>query len=128
MKLRGRRHTPGEKRLMEQIAGVFKTKKDELGARKAASDLGVCLSSFYKYVNGDDLPRIEVLRDAAERWSVRWEGIDPSEFLRLRRIRSPEQLVFSFLKDLRAENVEVARIGPRDGSTLEVTLRISFPG
>lgn len=113
---------------MEQVAGVFKRKKDELGAKKAASELGVCLSSFYKYVSGDDLPRMEVLRDAANQWSVRWEGIDPSEILRLRRIRSAEQLVFSFLKDLRAENVEVSRVGPRDGGTLEVTFRISFPG
>ena len=69
----------------------------------------------------------EVLRDAQEKWGINWKLIDPAEILRTQKMRSPEQIVFSFLKALREEDVEVARIRPEGQSLLSVTLKIRFP-
>jgi hypothetical protein len=130
MKKRGRRHTPGEEHLMEQVAKVFTAKKDqEGGARKAASDLGISLASFYKYAAGQDLPRMEVLRDAQEKWKgVKWDLIDVSQITKKKKITSPEQYVLSFLQEVRTQDVEIAKIGPKGERVLQVLLNIRFPG
>lgn len=127
MKTRGRKHTPGEKELLQQVAEVFTKKKQELGAKGAAKELNISVASFYNYAAGTDLPRMEVLRDAQEKWGVKWTRVDPSEVLRTRKVRSPEQYVLSFLDALREEDVEVAKIGPEGTNALKVTLRIRFP-
>lgn len=130
MKKRGRRHTPGEEHLMEQVAKVFTAKKDrEGGARKAASDLGISLASFYKYAAGQDLPRMEVLRDAQEKWKgVKWDLIDVSQITKKKKITSPEQYVLSFLQEVRTQDVEIAKIGPKGERVLQVLLNIRIPG
>ena len=126
MKTRGRRHTPGEQQLMQQVAEVFTKKKQELGAKGAAKVLNVCVASFYKYCAGKDLPRMEVLRDAQEKWRIEWKLVNPSEVLRARKLRSPEQYVLSFIDALREDNVEVTKIGPAGKTDLKVTLKIRF--
>jgi hypothetical protein len=130
MKRRGRRHTHGEEHLMEQVAKVFTAKKEqEGGARKAASDLGISLASFYKYAAGQDLPRMEVLRDAQQKWKgVKWDLIDVSQITKKKNITSPEQYVLSFLQEVRTEDVEIAKIGPKGERVLQVLLNIRFPG
>jgi predicted transcriptional regulator len=127
---RGRKRTPGEKQLMLQVAKVFSAKLEEKGgARKVAKDLGVSLASVYNYASGGDLPRMEVLRDAQEKWAgVKWELIDVSQITRKKKITSPEQYVLSFLQEVRTEDVEVAKIGPRGERILQVLLNIRFPG
>ena len=127
MKTRGRKHSPGEKRLMHQVAEEFGKKKEELGARKAAKELSVCLASFYNYVAGTDLPRMEVLEEAREKWGIKWDLIDPAEILRKKKVGSTEQFVFSFIDAVRKEDVEVSRIGPEGTTVLEVRFRIRFP-
>jgi hypothetical protein len=127
LKTRGRKHTPGEKQLLQQVAEVFTKKKQELGAKRAAKELSICVASFYNYAAGIDLPRMEVLRDAQVKWGVKWELVDPSEVLRTREVHSPEQYVLSFLDALREEDVEVAKIGPEGKNALKVTLKIRFP-
>ena len=50
---------------------------------------------------------------------------------RLRRkkeISSPEQYVLSFLQEVRTEDVEIAKIGPKGERILQVLLNIRFPG
>jgi hypothetical protein len=130
LKKRGPRHTPGETHLMAQVAKVFSAKLAEKGgAKKAAKDLGISLASFYKYAAGSDLPRMEVLRDAQSLWKeVKWDLIDVSEITTRKKIASPEQYVLSFLQEVREENVEIARIGPKGERTLQVLLNIRFPG
>jgi len=127
LKTRGRKHSPGEKRLMHQVAEEFGKKKEELGARKAAKELSVCLASFYNYVAGTDLPRMEVLEEAREKWGIKWDLIDPAEILRKKKVGSTEQFVFSFIDAVRKEDVEVSRIGPEGTTVLEVRFRIRFP-
>jgi hypothetical protein len=126
----GRKHSPGEKHLMAQVAKVFTAKKKEKGgAKKAAKELGISLASFYKYAAGQDLPRMEVLRDAHEKWKgVEWDLIDVSQITTNREIASPEQFVLSFLQEVREEHVEIARIGPKGDRVLQVLLNIRFPG
>jgi len=126
LKKRGRKHSFAEKCRMAQVADEFKKKKNELGAKKAARQLNVSLASFYNYVAGTDLPRMEVLRDAEEKWGIKWKLIDPSEFLQTRKVRSIEQLAFSFIEAVREEDVEVAEVGPEGKSVLQVTLKIRF--
>lgn len=130
MKKRGRRHTPGEEHLMLQVAKVFSAKLEEKGgAKKAAKELGISLASFYKYASGGDLPRMEVLRDAQEKWAgVKWDLIDVSQITKKKKIASPEQYVLSFLQELRTEDVEIAKIGPKGERVLQVLLNIRFPG
>jgi hypothetical protein len=76
---------------------------------------------------GDDLPRVEILRDVQKKWKITWNLIDPSEMLKTKRIVSEKQLVFSFLEALRKENVEITKIGPEgETSVLQVTMKIRF--
>jgi len=130
LKKRGRKHTEGEKQLMAQVARVFSARLGEKdGAKKAAKDLGISLASFYKYASGGDLPRMEVLRDAQEKWAgVKWELIDVSQITKKKKITSPEQYVLSFLQEVRTEDVEIAKIGPKGERILQVLLNIRFPG
>lgn len=129
MKRRGPRHSPGEKHLMAQVARVFTSKKKEKdGAKRAAKELGISLASFYKYAAGDDLPRMEVLRAAQQRWKgVKWDLIDVSQITEKKELSSPEQYVLSFLQEVRTEDVEIARIGPKGERVLQVLLNIRFP-
>jgi hypothetical protein len=126
----GRRHSHGELHLMTQVAKVFSAKKKEKGgARRASKELGICLSSFYKYAAGQDLPRMEVLRDAQQQWKdVKWDLIDVSDITKTKKIASPEQYVLSFLKEVHEKDVEIARIGPKGERVLQVLLNIRFPG
>jgi hypothetical protein len=130
LKKRGRKHSEGEKHLMAQVARVFSARLEEKdGAKKAAKDLGISLASFYKYASGGDLPRMEVLRDVQEKWAgVKWELIDVSQITKKKKIASPEQYVLSFLQEVRTEDVEIAKIGPKGERILQVLLNIRFPG
>ena len=125
MKRRGRKHSPGERDLLAQVSDVFTRKKRDLGAKRAANELNICLASFYNYAAGTDLPRMEVLRDAQLKWNVKWKHLDPSEILRTHRITSAEQLSLP-LHSVRAKDVEVVAIGPRKSNILQVTLNIRF--
>src|SRR5438477_13214818 len=110
MKARGRKHTFAEKQLMERVAKEFSRKKTELGGKRAARELNVSHASFYNYAAGTDLPRMEVLIAAHEKWGIKWPLIDTSELLRTRRIRSPEQLTLAFLAAVREQDVEVVKV------------------
>jgi hypothetical protein len=70
---------------------------------------------------------MEVLKAAQEKWGTKWKLLDPSEIVLSRKADSPEQYVFSFLKDLCARDVEVTKVGPKGESALQVTLKIRFP-
>jgi hypothetical protein len=123
---RGRKHSAATKFLMAQVAREFGKKKDELGARKAATELNVSLASFYNYVNGTDLPRIEVLKEAKEKWKINWQMIDPSQIMLTRNLATAEQLLLPFLHSVREDDVEIVAIGPKRSNILQVTLNIRF--
>jgi hypothetical protein len=110
---------------LAQVSDVFTRKKHELGAKRAARDLDVCLASFYNYAAGTDLPRMEVLRNAQVKWDVKWKYLDPSEILRTYRLKSAEQLSLP-LHSVRPKDVEVIAIGPKKSNVLQVTLNIRF--
>ena len=130
MNKRGRKHTPGEEHLMRQVAKVFSAKLEEKGgAKKVAKDLDISLASVYKYASGGDLPRMEVLRDAQEKWAgVKWDLIDVSQITKKKNITSAEQYVLAFLQEVRTEDVEIAKIGPKGERVLQVLLNIRFSG
>jgi hypothetical protein len=113
---------------MAQVAKVFSAKRDEKGgAKKAAGDLGISLASFYKYAAGDDLPRMEVLRDAQLKWKgVKWDLIDVAEITKKKKIESPEQYVLSFLQEVQEKDVEIVKIGPKGERVLQVLINIHF--
>jgi hypothetical protein len=72
---------------------------------------------------------MEVLRDAQEKWEgVRWDLIDVSQITKKKKITSPEQYVLSFLQEVRTEDVEIGKIGPKGERILQVLLNIRFPG
>jgi predicted DNA-binding transcriptional regulator AlpA len=98
---------------MAQVAKVFKEKRDAKLAKSVSSELGICLASFYKYARGEDLPRPEVLRAAKERWGVEWDLIDVTQIMEKKTVASPEQYVLSFLQEVRNENVQITKIGPK---------------
>jgi hypothetical protein len=124
-KKRGAAHTYAEKRLMKQVADVFAQRKHHPGAKAAAKELDISLASFYKYANGTDLPRMEVLKAAQEKWGITWELLDPSEILKNRKLTSAKQLPLP-LDCIRPEDVEIIRIGPKKSNVLRVTLSIRF--
>ena len=126
MNTRGRKHTFAEKLLLSQVAAEFQKKKNELGARKAAEELRISLASFYNYVAGTDLPRMEVLRDAHEKWGIMWENIDSSQFVRTMRIQSAEQYALPFLDAVQEKDVNVSGIRREGKNVLRVALKIRF--
>jgi hypothetical protein len=131
LKTRGRKRTPGEEHLLAQVERVFKGKKDKGLAKQVAKELKISLASFYQYAAGEDLPRMEVLRDAQEKWGaegVKWDLIDVSQITKKRKIESAEQFVLSFLQEIREKDVEIAKIGPKGARVLQVLLNIRFPG
>jgi hypothetical protein len=125
---KGRKRPADAEFLLEQVARKFAKEKERLkSAKKAADELGVCLSSFYKYLNKENVPDMRVLQAAAEKWHIKWTHLDPSEVLRPRRIETTEQLVFSFLKEMRQEDIEVFKVTPDGTSVLQVVLKIRIP-
>lgn len=125
---------PGRKRpadaelLLSQVKTHFKRKKDELGsAKKAAKQINVCPASFYKYMRGETLPDFEVLRRAHHEWGIKWQYIDTSEVLPIRKVRTAEQAVFSFLRALREDDVEISQVGTEGETVLHIKLKVRFP-
>src|ERR1700726_4412630 len=110
---KGRKRPADAEFLLEQVASKFAKEKERLkSAKKAADELGVCLSSFYKYLKKKNVPDMRVLQAAAEKWHIKWMHLDPSEVLRPRRIETAEQLVFSFLKAMKEDDIEVFQVTP----------------
>ena len=126
MKARGRRHSPGEKLLMKQVSMEFRRKKEDLGAKQAALELGVSLASFYKYVAATDLPRMEILRKAHKKWGIQWRLLDSSQFVSTIRLESPEQRFLPFLDTVQEKDVEVSKIKREGLHTLQIALKIRF--
>lgn len=126
MKRQGSPHTYAEKLLMAQVASEFLKKKKELGAKRAAAVLGVSVPSFYNYVAGTDLPRMEVLRKAHTEWHIDWEHIDSSQFVLTMKIRSPEQYALPFLDAVKEKDVKVAKIQREGKNMLRIALQIRF--
>ena len=126
MKTRGRKHSPGERNLLRQVKSEFTKLRDTVGARKAAKQLRISVPSFYNYANGKDLPRVEVLRDAQEKWGIKWEYLDPSAVLLARKFTSAQQLLLPYIRSVQAEDIEVVGVGAGRDSCLQVTLRIRF--
>jgi hypothetical protein len=124
LRKQGPRHTYAERQLMRQVADEFKKKKEELGAREAARQLGVSLPSFYNYVKGTDLPRNDVLLIAHQEWKVQWEHLDPSAILKTRKVTA-EQLPLS-LTSIRTQDVKIIAIGPKKSNVLSLRVEIRF--
>lgn len=126
---KGRKRPADAELLLKQVAEVFSKKKEELGgARKAARQLGVCLSSFYKYAAGINIPDMDVLRAAKEKWGVRWTYLDPSEVIRPSKVKSAEQLVLAFLSAVRQQDIKILEVTPEGRGILQISLEIRFPG
>jgi hypothetical protein len=104
----------------------FGKKRDKLGAERAARELGVCLASFYNYVNGKTLPDLEVLRNAHVEWGIVWRYMDFSEIMRKQKVESAEQLVLGFLQAVREEDIEIIKVDREGANLLKVALTIRF--
>jgi hypothetical protein len=128
LKRKGRKRPADAELLLKQVASAFSRKKNELGSvKRAAKELQVCVSSFYKYMAGENVPDMDVLRKATDKWGIKWKHLDPSEVLRPLKMRSPEQLVFSFLSAMKEEDIEVVEVSPDGTSVLQVRLKIRIP-
>jgi hypothetical protein len=106
---------------------VFTEKKKKPGAKRAANELGVCLASFYNYADGKNLPRMEVLRAAQEKWKIKWDLLDATAITRKVEVRSPQQYALQFIGSMREKDVEISEIGPEKGGVLRVMLKIHLP-
>ena len=126
MKTRGRKHSAAARFLLSQVSREFRKKKDELGAARAAKLLRVSLPSFYNYVNGNDLPKMEVLRDAQKLWGIKWEMIDPAEILKSRGVATAEQLLLPFIRSVKEDDIEIVEVVTGQDSSLRVILKIQF--
>lgn len=128
MKHRGGRKRPFDAELLlNQVSEVFKAKKEELGIERARKDVNVCRASFYKYMRGENVPDMDVLRAAKEKWKIKWKHLDPSEILRPLKVKTARQLVFSFLSEIEEDDIEIVQVAPEGASVLQVVLKIRFP-
>jgi transcriptional regulator with XRE-family HTH domain len=124
---RGRKRPADAELLLSQVKEEFEKKRGELkSVKKAAEQLGVKPSSFYKYLKGQTVPDMQVLSNATKKWGIKWKYLDPSEIFPKQKVRSPQQFVFAFLDALHEEDVEVVRVGPKKNNILQVTLNIRF--
>ena len=125
---RGRKRPADAECVLDQVQAVFTEKKKEFddSARRVADDLGISVASVYNYIKRKNVPDMNVLKKASERWGTKWRYIDASEILPKLKIHEPQQYVFSFLDALRESDVEIVRIGPKGAKTLQVTLNIRF--
>lgn len=128
MRPRGRKRPADAQFLLEQVAEVFKRKKEERGGvRRAANEVGVCVASFYKYMAGTNVPDMKVLRAAEEKWGVKWKYLDASEVFRAKKVRSAEQLVFSFLSAMQEKDIEIVEVEAVGKSVLRISLNVRIP-
>jgi hypothetical protein len=123
----GRKRPPDAELLLSQVKDEFQKQMEKLGAKEAAKQLDVCPASFYKYAKGETLPDFEVLRRAHEEWGIRWKYIDTSEILPIRKVRTPEQAVLSFLRALDEDSVEISHVGTDGETVLDIKLKVRFP-
>jgi hypothetical protein len=109
--------------------GVYIKEKGKGWGKESSKGAGNQPSFLLQICRGDDLPRMEVLRAAQQKWKgVKWDLIDVSQITEKKELSSPEQYVLSFLQEVRTEDVEIARIGPKGERVLQVLLNIRFPG
>jgi len=125
---KGRKRPADAELLLDQVASEFGKQKERLGsAKRAAQELGVCLASFYKYLNRENIPDMNVLLAAKERWGIEWKHLDPSEVLRTSKPKTAKQLVFSFLDAMREDDIEIVEVTPDSTTVLRVSLKIRIP-
>jgi hypothetical protein len=124
---RGRKRPAAAQFVIEQVKEKFSQKKEELGAKRAAADLDVSLASFYKYISGETVPDVDVLRRAKKEWDIKWPKLmDPSDILPTEKAYTAEQYIFSFLDALQKTDVEIVDIGPKGYRSLQITVKIRF--
>lgn len=136
-------HTTADKRLMSEVSDKFRYEiskrfKGKARVAQAAKGLGVSRASMYNYIGRRDVPGLDVLQTAHEKWGLDFEYGDlklNAEFFRRHKAeRSPSetrqahQYVLPFLEGLREEDIEVIEVSPRKPSSVEVRLRIKFAG
>jgi hypothetical protein len=68
-----------------------------------------------------------VLRAATENWGTKWTYLDPREIIRQKKLKSPEQLVLSFLDSVREDDIEIVEVASEGKGMLQVSLKIRFP-
>lgn len=128
MRRKGRKRPADAELLLEQVASEFSKQKERLGgARQAARELGVCTASFYKYLNRQNVPDMNVLLVAKEKWGIRWKHLDPSEVVRISKPKTAKQLVFSFLDAMREDDIEIVEVTPDSTTVLRISLKIRIP-
>jgi hypothetical protein len=128
LRRKGRKRPADAELLLEQVASEFRKQKERLGSAKlAARELGVCLASFYKYLNRENVPDMNVLLEAKKKWGIEWKHLDPSEVLRPLNVRTAKQLVFSFLEEMTTDDIEIVNVTPEGTSVLRVSLKIRIP-
>lgn len=128
MRKKGRKRPADAELLLEQVASEFRKQMERLGSAKlAARELGVCLASFYKYLNRENVPDMNVLFEAKKKWGIEWKHLDPSEVLRPLNVKTAKQLVFSFLEEMTTDDIEIVNVTPEGASVLRVSLKIRIP-
>ena len=128
MRRKGRKRPADAELLLEQVASEFRKQMERLGSAKlAARELGVCLASFYKYLNRENVPDMNVLFEAKKKWGIEWKHLDPSEVLRPLKAKTAKQLVFSFLEEMTTDDIEIVNVTPEGTSVLRVSLKIRIP-
>lgn len=113
--------------LLNQVSEVFKAKKEALGAKRAAGQLDICVASLYKYIRRENVPDMDVLRAATDKWGIKWKHLDPYEVLSRRKVKTAKQMVFSFLSAMKENDVEIVEVGPDGATVLQIVLKIKIP-
>jgi hypothetical protein len=127
MRLKGRKRPADAELLLSQVSEVFKAKKEALGARRAADQLDICVASLYKYIRRENVPDIDVLRAATDKWGIKWKHLDPYEILSRRKVKTAQQMVFSYLSAMKEDDIEVVEVAPDGTTVLQIVLKIKIP-
>src|SRR5258707_13291445 len=107
-----------------------KMEKEGGDKRTAAKKLGVCLASFYNYLNQDDLASYDIFRKTHDAWKFQFKHLDFGE----RQHAAPaveeytRQYVLPFIESVRENDIEVVRTKSVRSDTLQLTINIKFAG
>lgn len=137
MKKRGRKKRPrttAEKLLMAEMSQQLYGKMEQEGwdTKRASRELGVCLASFYNYLNQDDLAHYDLFKKAHDAWEFKFKHMD---FGKKRATQPPQseqenarQYVLPFIESVHENDIEVVRAKSVRSDTLQLTINIKFAG
>lgn len=108
-----------------------KMDKERWNKKTAARELGVCLASFYNYLNQDDLASYDIFKKTHDAWMFQFKHMgfgDNQGAAPALQEEYARQYVLPFIESVRENDIEVVKAKSVKSDTLQLTINIKFAG